>query len=61
MAESPTPKQARAERAAEQERRAQAAIEAISAGGDVSEEALRLSNEFTDRHAARLGRFLRRT
>lgn len=50
----------RAQRAAEQERRALAAIEAIGNGSDVGEEALRLSNEFTDRQVRRLASLFRR-
>ena len=37
-----------------QERRATEAINAIFSGGDLADETLRLSNEFTDRHEARL-------
>lgn len=43
-----------------QEQRAIRAVRAIFSGGDLSAETLNLSNEFTDRHAARLGGWLRR-
>lgn len=43
-----------------QEQRAMRAVQAIFAGGDLSAETLNLSNEFTDRQTARLGRWLRR-
>ena len=43
-----------------QQQRAQRAIEAIFAGGDLQAETLRLSNEFTDRQVERLKRSLRR-
>ena len=41
-----------------QERRAIDAITAIFAGGDLTDETLRLSNEFTDRHEARVRAWL---
>ncbi len=53
-------KDERARRAAEQEARALAALEAIRAGGDVGRASQDLSNEFTDRHAARFSSWLRR-
>ncbi|MFS0732299.1 hypothetical protein ABC304_09870 [Microbacterium sp. 1P10UB] len=42
-----------------QEERALRALEAIKNGGDVTAEAFRLSNEFTDRHTARLADWMR--
>ena len=39
-----------------QEEKAQATIRAIFSGGDVSEETLRLSNEFTDEMTGRIAR-----
>jgi hypothetical protein len=50
----------RRRRAAEQEERARRALEAIRNGGDIGEETTRLSNEFTDAQAARLGDAIRR-
>lgn len=44
----------RMRRAADQERRALQALESIMRGGDLSKETLDLSNEFTDRHTARI-------
>ena len=49
----------RAERARQQEERAAETIAAIFAGGDLADETLQLSNEFTDRQSARLGSWLR--
>jgi len=49
----------RMRRAAEQEKRALDALASIHAGADLGEEALALSNEFTDRHTARLRAWLR--
>lgn len=43
-----------------QEQRAVDAITAIFAGGDVADEALRLSNDFTDRTEGRLRAWLTR-
>lgn len=48
------------EPADEQERRAHQALESIFSGGDLGDETLRLSNEFTDRHTARFSAWLRR-
>ncbi|GLK15982.1 hypothetical protein [Herbiconiux flava] len=42
----------------EQERRALQALETIVHGGDLGAETLALSNEFTDRHTARLKSWL---
>ncbi|WP_438352317.1 hypothetical protein [Microbacterium sp. CJ88] len=42
-----------------QEERAMRTLRAIWAGGDLTEEAMKLSNEFTDRHTARFTRWLR--
>jgi len=42
------------------EQRALRALRAIDDGADVGAEALALSNEFTDRHTARLTAWLRR-
>ncbi|MCS5714035.1 hypothetical protein NVV95_05660 [Herbiconiux sp. CPCC 205716] len=44
----------RRRQAAEQEARALQALESIRHGGDLGTETLALSNEFTDRHTARL-------
>ena len=44
----------------EQEERATRAIESIMRGGDLGAEAQGLSNEFTDRHTARISAWLRR-
>lgn len=55
--EQPDPPQQSSET---QQQRAQRAIEAIFAGGDLSAETLSLSNEFTDRQTSRLTRWLRR-
>jgi hypothetical protein len=43
-----------------QQQRAQRAIGAIFSGGDLTEEAMTLANEFTDRQTARLKAALRR-
>jgi hypothetical protein len=43
-----------------QEQRAQRAIEAIFSGADLTEEAMTLANEFTDRQTARIKAALRR-
>lgn len=43
-----------------QQLRAERAIAAIFAGGDLASETLNLSNEFTDRQTARLSKLLRR-
>lgn len=43
-----------------QEQRAERAITAIVAGGDLTTEAMTLSNEFTDRQTERLRAWLRR-
>jgi len=48
----------RRRRAAEQEERALRALESIRQGGDLGAETLELSNEFTDRHTARLKAWL---
>ncbi|RWZ53021.1 hypothetical protein ELQ90_03580 [Labedella phragmitis] len=53
-------KDERARRAAEQEERARAAIEAIMSGGDLGRETQALSNEFSDRQWARLTAAIRR-
>ncbi|MCS5734085.1 hypothetical protein [Herbiconiux daphne] len=50
----------RMRRAAEQEQRALQALESILTGGDLGDETLRLSNEFTDRHTARISQWFRR-
>ena len=50
----------RAARARAQEQRAIEALDAIFAGGDLTEESMKLSNEFTDRQAARLTKWLKR-
>ena len=42
-----------------QEQRAQRAIEAIFSGSDLTEEAMTLANEFTDRQTARLSKWVR--
>ncbi|MFF7682365.1 hypothetical protein ACFZA2_06325 [Microbacterium sp. NPDC007973] len=42
------------------EERALRALRAIDGGADIGAEALALSNEFTDRHTARLSAWLRR-
>lgn len=42
------------------EQRALRALRAIDDGADIGAEALKLSNEFTDRHTARLSAWLRR-
>lgn len=47
------------ERARAQETRAIETINAIFAGGDLGEETLDLSNEFTDRQAARIAAWVR--
>jgi hypothetical protein len=50
----------KAERA-EQQSRALAAIRAVQAGADPTDEALRLANEYTDKHTLRLlSRFRRK-
>ncbi|RFA21111.1 hypothetical protein [Subtercola boreus] len=46
--------------AAEREARAEEALQAILAGGDLGQEAQRLSNGFTDEYAGRIGAWLRR-
>ena len=48
------------EPADEQERRAHQALDSIFSGGDLGDETLRLSNEFTDRQTARFSAWLRR-
>jgi hypothetical protein len=53
-------KDERARRAAEQEKRALAAIESIMSGGDLGHETQALSNEFSDRHWARCTAAIRR-
>lgn len=50
----------RRRRAAEQEERARRALESIMNGGDLTQETLNLSNEFTDRQTARFTGWLRR-
>jgi hypothetical protein len=50
----------RRRRAAEQEERARRALESIMNGGDLTQETLNLSNEFTDRQTARFTDWLRR-
>lgn len=50
----------RAARARAQEQRAIEALDAIFSGGDLTEESLKLSNEFTDRQTARLSKWFRR-
>jgi hypothetical protein len=50
----------RRRRAAEQEERARRALESIMNGGDLTQETLDLSNEFTDRQTARLTGWWRR-
>ena len=42
-----------------QEERALRALQSIQNGGDVTQEALRLSNEYTDRQTARFTEWLR--
>lgn len=49
----------RMRRTAEQEKRALEALASIHAGGDLGEETLALSNEFTDRQTARVRAWLR--
>lgn len=46
-------------RAAEQEKRALDALASIQAGGDLGEETLALSNEYTDHQTARFRAWLR--
>jgi len=43
-----------------QEERAMRALQAIWGGADLTEEAMTLSNEYTDRHAGRLAAWVRR-
>lgn len=43
-----------------QEERALRALQAVWQGGDLTDETTRLSNEFTDRHTARIGDWFRR-
>jgi hypothetical protein len=50
----------RQQRALAQQERAIEAINAIFSGSDLTEESLRLANEFTDRQTARLSAWLRR-
>jgi hypothetical protein len=50
----------RQRRATEQEQRALQALDAIMKGGDLTEETMNLSNEFTDRHTAGFSAWLRR-
>lgn len=50
----------RRRRAAEQEARALAAIEAIRSGADITDESLRLANEYTDAQTARFGEWLKK-
>ncbi|THG33533.1 hypothetical protein [Naasia lichenicola] len=49
----------RRQRAAEQEKRADDMLWSIHSGGDMFAETLALANEFTDRHTARFGSWLR--
>jgi len=44
----------------DQEQRALRAIEAITAGANIGDEAFRLANEFTDRQTSRLVAWLKR-
>ncbi len=46
--------------AGDAEQRALRALRAIDDGADIGAEALKLSNEFTDRHTARLSAWVRR-
>lgn len=50
----------RARRAAEQEQRANETLEAIFRGGDLAEETLKLSNDYSDRQSARVAAWFRR-
>lgn len=43
-----------------QEERAMRTLQSIWAGGDLTEEAMKLSNEFTDRHTGRISDWFRR-
>jgi hypothetical protein len=50
----------RQRRASEQEQRALQALDAIMKGGDLTEETMSLSNEFTDRQTARFSTWVHR-
>ncbi|MCU1446678.1 hypothetical protein [Cryobacterium sp.] len=52
--------QERRRRATEQEQRALRGLESIFIGGDLVEESLKLSNQFTDRQTGRLSAWFRR-
>lgn len=57
----PVESQAGAESAPEtQEERATRALQAIWGGGDLTAEAMKLSNEYTDQHTARFTAWVRR-